>query len=332
MLSIQRSMKTITLEEHFVTEGFLKATGAYGEGTPSGLRVMRDKLLDLGAGRLAAMDEGGVDMQVLSLATTGIEALAATEQAAVLRDVNDAAAAAVKGHPERFAAFATVALKAPETAAKELERCVTQLGAKGLMVNGTVTTEEGEVLFMDAPRFLPVLEAAETLGVPVYIHPAPPPKAVWDAYYSGLPGETGFMLSIAGWGWHSETAIHLLRLVLAGVFDRLPKLKVIVGHMGEMLPYALARSNGGLSAAATHLQRNVTQTLLDQVYMTTSGYFTRPPFECCREVIGLERMMYSVDYPFSASTRGKEFLASLELSEAEMDALKGGNAAKVLKI
>ena len=322
--------RTITLEEHFVTEGFLKATGAYGPGTPEGLRMQRERLLDVGAGRIAAMDEGGVDMQVLSLATTAIESLDANEQAAVLRDVNDEAAAAVKAHPERFAAFATVALKAPETAAKELERCVTQLGAKGLMVNGTVTTEDGAVLFMDAPRFLPLLEAAEALGVPVYIHPAPPPKVVFDAYYAGLPGDTGFMLSIAGWGWHSETAIHLLRLVLAGTFDKLPKLRVIVGHMGEMLPYALARSNGGLSATAKHLQRSVTQTLKEQVWLTTSGYFTRPPFECCREVMGLERMMYSVDYPFSANTKGQEFLASLGLSAEEMDALKGGTAARVL--
>jgi predicted TIM-barrel fold metal-dependent hydrolase len=323
--------KTITLEEHFVTKDFLQATGAYGEHVPASMQAMREKLLDLGAIRLAAMDEGGVDLQVLSLAASGIDELAPAEQTAVLRAVNDEAAAAARAHPERFAAFATVGLKQPAEAAKELERCVTQLGAKGLMVDGT-TNWHGEPKFLDAPQFLPVLEAAAALGVPVYVHPAPPPKQVFDAYYAGLPGDAGYLLSIAGWGWHAETAIQLLRMVMAGVFDRLPTLQVIVGHMGEMLPMALVRTNGVLSQANKALKRSVIETLKDQVHITTSGYFSRPPFECCRAVLGLERMMYSVDYPFSPNTRGREFLASLEMSEAEMDALRGGNAGRLLGV
>jgi predicted TIM-barrel fold metal-dependent hydrolase len=328
-------MRTITLEEHFVTEDFLKATGAYGEHVPAGMQAMREKLLDLGlepgSPRLAGMDEGGVDLQVLSLAASGIDAMAPAEQTAMLRGVNDESAAAVRAHPERFAAFATVGLKQPTEAAKELERCVTKLGAKGLMVDGT-TDWHGEPKFLDAMEFLPVLEAAAALGVPVYVHPAPPPEAVRKAYYSGLPGDAGYLLSIAGWGWHSETAIQLLRMVMAGVFDRLPTLQVIVGHMGEMLPMALVRTNGVLSQANKDLKRSVIETLKDQVHITTSGYFSRPPFDCCRAVLGMERMMYSVDYPFSPNTRGRDFLASLELSEAEMDAFRGGNAAKVLRI
>jgi predicted TIM-barrel fold metal-dependent hydrolase len=325
------SIKTITLEEHFVTKDFLQATGAYGEHVPEGMRAMRERLLDLGPLRLAGMDEGGVDLQVLSLAASGIDELAPSDQTSVLRGVNDESAAAVKAHPDRFAAFATVGLKQPMEAAKELERCVTRLGAKGMMVDGT-TDWHGEPKFLDAPEFLPVLEAAAALGIPVYVHPAPPPEAVRKAYYSGLPGDAGYLLSIAGWGWHSETAIQLLRMVMAGVFDRLPTLQVIVGHMGEMLPMALVRTNGVLSQANKALKRSVIETLKEQVYVTTSGYFSRPPFELCREVLGLERMMYSVDYPFSPNTRGRDFLASLELSEAEMDALRGGTAAKVLKI
>jgi uncharacterized protein len=324
-------MKTITLEEHFVTTDFLKAAGSYGQDASAPMRAMREKLLDLGAGRIAAMDEGGVDLQVISLAAMGLDELAPAEQTAVLRGVNDEAAAAVKANPDRLASFATVGLKQPAEAVKELERCVTQLDCKGVFVDGT-TVMDGEVKFLDAPEFFPVLEAAVALGVPVYLHPAPPPKIVQKAYFSGLPAEAGYLLSIAGWGWHAETGLHLLRMIVSGVFDRLPGLQMIVGHMGEFVPYALARSNAGLTAVSPHLKRSVTQTLLDQVHITTSGYFTRPPFECCREVVGLERMMYSVDYPFSANTKGKEFLASLELSEAEMDALKGGNAAKVLGV
>jgi predicted TIM-barrel fold metal-dependent hydrolase len=319
-------MKTITLEEHFVTQGFLKATDAYGADAGAGMAGIREKLLDVGAGRIAAMDEGGVDVQVLSLAAIGVDKLAPAEQTAVLHDVNDEAAAAVRAHPERFAAFCTPAMKEPAMAVKELERCVRVLGSKGFYVNGTT---EGK--FLDAPEFFPLLEMAEGLAVPVYIHPAPPPQVVYDAYYAGLPGESGHLLSIAGWGWHSETAIHLLRLIVSGVLDRLPKLQVIVGHMGEMLPMALARSNGVLTRGAK-LQRSVVQTMQELVHMTTSGYFTRPPFACAREVMGLEHLMYSVDYPFSPTTNGKEFLSSLALNGEEMDALRGANAAKLLKL
>ena len=317
-------MKTITLEEHFVTKDFLKATDAYGSDAGAGMEAMREKLLDLGEGRVAAMDEGGVSLQVLSLAAIGVDLLASEEQTAVLRGVHDELAAAVKAHPDRFAGFATPGMKEPAAAVKELERCVTELGFKGLLLNGTT---DGK--FMDAPEFFPVLEAAQALGVPLYLHPAPPPQVVKDAYYSGLPGEAGMLLSIAGWGWHAEMGLHLLRLIVSGVLDKLPSLQVIVGHMGEGLPYALARSNGVLSLV-TKGRRGVAEVMKDQVWVTTSGYFTRPPFECCREVIGLEKMMYSVDYPFSANTRGRDFLAGLSLSESEMAALVHGNAERVL--
>jgi predicted TIM-barrel fold metal-dependent hydrolase len=320
------AMKTITLEEHFVTKDFLKATDAYGSDAGAGMEAMREKLLDLGEGRVAAMDEGGVSLQVLSLAAIGVDLLAADEQAAVLRGVHDELAAAVKARPDRFAGFATPGMKDPAAAVKELERCVSELGFKGLLLNGTT---DGK--FMDAPEFFPVLEAAQALGVPLYLHPAPPPKVVKEAYYSGLPGEAGMLLSIAGWGWHAEMGLHLLRLIVSGVLDKLPSLQVIVGHMGEGLPYALARSNGVLSLV-TKGRRSVAEVMKDQVWVTTSGYFTRPPFECCREVLGLEKMMYSVDYPFSANTRGRDFLAGLTLSESEMAALVHGNAERVLAL
>jgi hypothetical protein len=317
-------MKTIALEEHFVTKDFIKATGTYGVDAPAGLREIRERLLDLGDGRVAAMDEGGVSLQVLSLAAMGVDELAAAEQTAVLRGVHDELAAAVKARPDRFAGFATPGMKDPAAAVKEVERCVTELGFKGVLLDGTT---DGK--FMDAPEFFPVLQAIEALGVPLYLHPAPPPKVVKEAYYSGLPGEAGMLLSIAGWGWHAEMGLHLLRLIVSGVLDRLPSLQVIVGHMGEGVPYALARSNGVLSMV-TKGRRGVAEVMKDQVWVTTSGYFTRPPFECCREVLGLEKMMYSVDYPFSANTRGRDFLAGLDLSESEMAALVHGNAERVL--
>jgi predicted TIM-barrel fold metal-dependent hydrolase len=319
-------MKTIALEEHFVTADFLRATGAYGQAAPPAMQAMREKLLDLGKVRVAAMDEGDVDVEVLSLAATGIDELPADEQAAVLKGVHDELADAIRARPDRFAGFCSPALKRPAQAAQELERCVRELGFVGALLDGTT---DGK--FLDAPEFLPIFEAAEALGVPIYLHPAPPPKAVRDAYFSGLPGDAGFLLSIAGWGWHAETGLHILRLIVAGVLDRFPKLQMIIGHMGEGLPYALARSSGVLSMARKQ-QRSVADVFREQVHVTTSGYFTRPPFECCRAVVGLARMMYSVDYPFSPNTKGKEFLASLQLSEDERVALVGGNAEELLRL
>ena len=318
-------MKTITLEEHFFTESYLRAAKDDPSVQFGGLQP---KLLDLGAGRIAAMDEAGIDLQVLSLAAFALEGLDAATGTALARDVNDELAAAVKANPTRLAGFATVALKDPEAAVVELERSISQLGFVGLMLNGTV---EGR--FMDDPAFLPVFEAAARLGVPVYLHPAPAPKVVKAAYFSGLPGELGNMLSIAGWGWHAETGLHTLRLIVSGLFDQVPGLQLVIGHMGEGLPYALARSSGILSGPA-RLRQTVAEYFKTNIHLTTSGYFTLSPLNCALEVVGIERLMYSVDYPFSPNTHGREFLekAAEVLSAEDMEKLAGGNAEKVLKI
>lgn len=320
-------MRIITLEEHFVTRSFLQATGPY-LGTSLQPESLQAQLLDLGAGRLAAMDASGIDLQVLSLAAIGFDALDPDTGTSLARDVNDELAAGVKANPTRFAGFATLGLKQPERAAEELSRCVSEYSFKGAMLNGTT-----DGLFLDDPRFAPVFEAAVSLQVPIYLHPAPPPASVMQAYFSGLPGDLGHLLSIAGWGWHAETALHLLRLIVSGLFDRHPTLQVIVGHMGEGLPYALARSSGILSAAAK-LSRSVADYLKSNASITTSGYFTPEPFRCAKEVVGLDRLLFSVDYPFSPNTRGRSFLDVLagELTEQEMAGLVHGNAARLLRL
>jgi predicted TIM-barrel fold metal-dependent hydrolase len=290
-------MSTITLEEHFVTESFLRATEAHDRKTPPQLADLQPKLLDIGAGRIADMDKSGIDLQVLSLAAMGFDALDADTASSLARDVNDELTEAVRAHPTRFGGFATLALKAPVTAAAELERCVTRLGFHGALLDGTT-----DGLFLDDPRFLPVFEAAAHLGVPIYLHPAPPPEPVREAYYSGLPGELGFLLSIAGWGWHAETGLHALRLIVSGL---------IIGHMGEGLPYALARSSGVLSHAAPNLRQPVAAYFQSNIHCTTSGYFTLPPLRCALEVVGIDRLLFSVDYPCSPNTRGRAFLDSL---------------------
>ena len=326
-------MRTIALEEHFVTNSFLKATGAHGNGPAPWFAQIRTRLLDIGADRVADMDAAGIDLQVLSLASMGFEGLDAETGSALARDVNDELAEAVRAHPGRLGGFAALALKTPETAAKELERCVTRLGFCGALVNGTVSGEAGETLFLDDARFMPMFEAAVQLGVPIYLHPALPPQPVREAYFSGLAGELGFLLSIAGWGWHAETGLHTLRLIVSGLFDRLPALQLIIGHMGEGLPYALARSNAVLSRGA-QLKQPVAEYFQTNIHCTTSGYFTVPPLRCAMDVIGIDRMMFSVDYPYAGNAQGRSYLDALakELSEEEMAKLTHGNAEKLLKV
>jgi predicted TIM-barrel fold metal-dependent hydrolase len=319
-------MRTITLEEHFVTPGFLEAAGAYGNGAPA-LQAVQQKLLDLGDGRIADMDEAGVDLQLLSLAAIGLDELDAATATRLVCEVNDELATAIQKHPKRFAGLATVAMKDPASAAKELERCIDTLGFRGLILDGTSGGE-----FMDQPKFLPVFEAANALKIPIYLHPAPPPRAVKDAYFSGLPVEAAHLLSIAGWGWHAENGLHTLRLIVSGLFDRFPELQIVIGHMGEGVPYALARSSNVLGAATKHLQRSVAEYFHHNFHVTTSGYFTLPPFQCALEVVGIDRLMYSVDYPFSPNTRGRDFLNALNLPDTDYAKLTHGNAEALFKL
>jgi predicted TIM-barrel fold metal-dependent hydrolase len=319
-------MRTITLEEHFVTADLLRAIGSFGEDAAPALKQMRGKLMDLGAGRIAAMDKAAIDLQVLSAVSMGFDDLDAATATPVARDVNDELASAVRAYPDRFAGFAMLALKNPESAAAELQRCVDKLGFKGALVDGTT---DGK--FLDQPEFLPVFEAAVSLGVPIYLHPAPPPKTVQAAYFSGLPPEIGHILSIAGWGWHAETGLHTLRLIASGLFEKLPDLKLIIGHMGEGIPYALERSSAALGRVVK-LPESVADTFRRSVHVTTSGYFTMPPLQCALDVIGIDRLMFSIDYPFSPTTQGRAYLDAMQLGDDDMEKLTHGNAEKLLKL
>jgi predicted TIM-barrel fold metal-dependent hydrolase len=320
-------MRTITLEEHFTTPLYLEATKGLGLGGQSDAHSqgIARRQADLGEGRLADMDAAGIDVQVLSLSGILLDALDPGTATAVARDANDTAAKTVSAHPSRFAAFAALALKEPEKAADELRRCVQEQGFKGGIVNGTTGG-----LFLDDTRFLPVFQAATDLGVPIYLHPAPPPKAVRDAYYGGLPDGYGQMLSIAGWGWHVETGLHALRLIVSGLFDRLPELQIIIGHMGEDLPFSLARAESVLSHAPQPLPRSVSDYFHANFHVTTSGYFTLPPFQCALDVVGADRLLFSVDYPFSTNAQGRAFLDSLPIGEEDRAKISHRNAERLL--
>jgi predicted TIM-barrel fold metal-dependent hydrolase len=326
---IKDPMRTVTLEEHFVTDSFVQATERHGHKSPPAIAQLHPKLLDLGAGRIAAMDEGAIDFQVLSLASMGLDALEADVATPLISEVNDELAAAIKANPKRLGGFAALALQDPEQAAQELDRCITRLGFCGVLLDGTAGG-----LFLDDSRFSPVWDAAAALRVPVYLHPAPPPEKVREAYYSRLPGDLGMLLSIAGWGWHAETGLHTLRLIVSGLFDRLPDLQLIIGHMGEGLPYALARSSSVLSRGAPHLRQPVAEYFRTNIHVTTSGYFSQPPLRCALDVIGIDRIMFSVDYPFSPNTNGRAFLDGLGgvLSSEDIGKLTHVNAERALKL
>jgi hypothetical protein len=291
------------------------------------IRMVREKLVDLGLGRLADMDAGRIDMQVLSLAGGDMDRLDSDTATVLARDVNDALAAAVQAHPTRFAAFASVNLQDPEAAASELERCIRKLRFAGVMVNGTTRG-----LFLDDARFAPFWEAAHALDVPVYLHPAPPPEPVREAYFGDLPRDLGFMLSTAGWGWHVETGMHALRLMASGLFDRLPGLQIIIGHMGENLPFSLARADAVLSRARRQGSRSMAEIFHQHFHITTSGYFSLPPLLCALEVVGADRILFSIDYPFSSTVTGRNFLDSWPLSPADMQKIAHGNAERLLKL
>ncbi len=328
-------MRVVALEEHFTVpslvsripadsiarRGFFKRSIAPGRTNPV------DLLPDVGAARLAAMDESGITVQVLSTSGPGADLLDGADGVAFARAMNDALAEAVARHADRFAGFAHLPMRTPDAAARELERCVRELSFRGALINGTTDDR-----FLDEPRFEPVLAAAEALDVPIYLHPHLAPEAVRRAYYGNLPSNSGAILEGAGWGWHSETAIHVLRLVLAGTLDRHPRLRLVIGHMGEGLPAMLARCDQVFEAYIGHLARPISRTILEQVWITTSGMFTLPPFLAAQITFGIDRIMFSVDYPYAPNARGRAFLQSLSqtLAPADLAKVAHGNADRLL--
>ena len=321
-------MRTITLEEHYVTPGFLNGPGRTFMESAAGVRSrtanLLEKLRDVGDNRIAEMDAAGIDMQLLSLNAPGVEQLDAAEAITLSRETNAFVVEAVKRHPTRFAGFATLPIAAPQTAADELERMVRVHGFKGANINGH---HQGR--YLDDKFFWPILERAESLQVPIYLHPTPPPEAVQKASYGGFSPEVSFMLAAAGWGWHIETAIHVLRIILGGAFDRYPKLQLIIGHMGESLPFMQSRVDI-MAPAITGLQRPISAYLRENVHYTFSGFnFTSTFLELFLQV-GVDRIMFSADYPYGSMAQARAFLDQLPVSAGDRERIAHGNAERLL--
>ena len=299
-------MRTITVEEHFVTQGFVDGPGKgfldrFRNSGPRGA-IIADRLFDVGDKRIAEMDAAGIDMQLLSLNSPGVEQSEAAEAVACAREANDFLADAVKRHPKRFAGFAALAIQ--------------------------VTS----IADLICPIFSPILACSEALGAPIYLHPTVPHKPIADALYGGFSPVVSGIFASSGWGWHIETAIHLLRMVLAGVFDRHPKLQVVIGHLGEAIPFMLPRMNRNLSPQVTKLARPFGDYLRQNVHYTFGGFNFAPTFLNLLLEIGVERIMFSVDYPYGSMEEAKSFLQHLPVSEADRERIAHGNAERLFKL
>jgi predicted TIM-barrel fold metal-dependent hydrolase len=336
MVPTKSVSRVVALEEAFLHP---RVWDLYPESLQQKYQPVKARLSDVGPERIRLMDAAGIDVHVLSHVAPGVQILADAQAelaVAISREVNDWLAEAIAAHPTRFAGFAMLATQSPAHAADELERTVHDLGFVGALINGHTNGR-----YLDEPSFDVLLGRAESLGVPIYIHPTDPPQAVSDVYYA--PFESAL---VPTWGWPVETGTHLLRLICAGVFDRHPNLKIIVGHMGELLPYCFTRLNVGLTMAGWLLapesnnqdvphpgmRNNVGYYLRKNVFITSSGVFDVPVFDCARAMLGLDNLMFSIDYPFQDSFAAMEFLQRCDLSADDKERFAYRTAENLLQL
>ena len=308
-------MKVIALEEHFATIEVIQAWKNVDppwrdlalKASTEGEEARR--LLDVGPGRLAAMDDAGIDVAVLSLTTPGVQNLDPANAERLARSSNDWLAAAVRSQPERLAGFATLATPSPNDAAKELERAVCSLGLDGAMLHGR-TREKN----LSDREFWPVFEAADALHAPLYLHPQSPQRSVLDAYYSGLGNKMDSLFASAGIGWHYETGIQILRLILSGIFDRFPNLQIITGHWGEVMLFYLDRID--MMSHAAKLPFKISEYVQQHIHVTPSGVYSQRYLRWALEVLGPDRILFATDYPFAPAARDATggFFESAQLS------------------
>ncbi|KAI1381227.1 amidohydrolase 2 [Hypoxylon crocopeplum] len=317
---------SITLEEHAAFPP-LSSDGQFYSDIWKVFPDAKRGAEDHSAGRIADMDEGRISFQIMShLPGT------CNHKPEACRKANDGMAEAIKKNPGRLGGFAGLPMAYPEKAAAELERAVEDLGFLGAMIDSHL----GDMTHYDDERFWPVFETAERLDVPLYIHPAPPPDSVIKERYSGNYSAVVTQgLAAGGWGWHQDVGLHIIKLYSAGLFGRFPKLKIIIGHMGEMIPNMVDRvqalrfyQKSGLGSFTDVWDKNI--------WVTSSGIFTARTLEMVLKVTKKDRVMYSIDTPFNTSMEGREYLKELaensSLSKEDLDMFAFGNAKKLFKL
>lgn len=335
-------LEKIAVEEHF---NFLTARAAAVPGdnrqseslqtlvramdySPGWMTIVNDRLIEFSRDRIAAMDASGITMSILSHTVPAVQGIVDSADAvAAARDINDFLAAQISKRPDRYAGFAAVALQDPAAAAKELERATMQLGLKGAMINGyTNTRDPQKVEYLDEPRLIPFWEAAASLGVPIYLHPRPPHDQRIYEGHSELLGAT--------WGFAPETATHVLRLIYSGLFDRFPTLTMVLGHLGETLPYFSWRIQHCFeyNPSDKRVQRRLQDYLSDNFYISTSGIFSDQALINAILTIGADRILFAADYPFEMMEPAARWIERAPISENDRRKIASGNAKRLFKI
>jgi 2,3-dihydroxybenzoate decarboxylase len=316
-------MKVVALEEHYWDAEVAKHFAERGPEMRN--PQMLERLHDVGALRLKEMDDAGIDLQVLSHGAPATQRIEGDLAIQVARGANDRLSETIKKHPGRFEAFAVLPSNEPKAAADELERAVTKLGFKGAMLHGL-----SNGLFLDDKRFWPIYERAQKLDVPIYLHPAVPHPAVVEAYYKDYLKEFPGLLT-AAWGFTVETATQGIRMVLSGVFDTYPGLKMILGHLGESLPFSLWRIDMALQRPG-NAPTPFRDTFRNHFWITTSGNFSTPALLCCVMEMGVDRILFSVDYPFVPNPPGVKWMDTVPLGPEDRAKILHGNATRLLKL
>jgi predicted TIM-barrel fold metal-dependent hydrolase len=311
----------IALEEHY----WDRELAEHFKGGEGRNPALREKLDSLGELRLRAMDEAGIDVQVLSHGAPATQRLDAGIAVDLARRVNDRLHASILERPTRFAGFAALPTADPRAAAEELERAVTKLGFKGAMVHGMTNG-----VFFDDRRFWPIYERARALDVPLYIHPALPHPAVIETYYRDYVKDYPSIVN-AGWGFTVETATQGIRIVLSGVLEAYPGVKLILGHLGEGLPFSLWRIDHALSREENR-SSSFRESFREHFWITTSGNFSTAALLCSVMELGVDRIMFSVDWPFVANGPGVEWIETVPLSSEDKNKIMHGNAQRLLKM
>ncbi|MBR1297371.1 amidohydrolase family protein [Bradyrhizobium sp. AUGA SZCCT0042] len=311
-------MAIIALEEHYIDAEVQAALGA--PSTP-----LDEKLADFASARLQDMDRAGITMQVLSHAPPGLQRIDSGNAVALAVRANDRLRQIVANAPTRFAGFASLPTSDPASAADELERAVTKLHFKGAMIHGMIDAVD----FMDDRKYWPIFERAQALDVPIYIHPAEPHPDVIRRYF-GTYAKTHPMFVRAAWGFTFETGTHAMRLVLSGVFDVYPRLKIILGHFGEAIPFLMARIDEALSRDTP--MKNFRDVFSSHFYVTTSGFFSDPALLCCLQEMGTDRILFSVDWPYASNTAGTQWLGGVPLPKEDREKIAFKNAQRLLRI
>lgn len=308
--------RVIALEEHYRDP--ILAPRISGTSRSN---TIADRIYDVGEARIRMMDQAGIDIQVLSHGSPSTQELPAETAAEIAQGVNDRLFHIIQAQPDRFAGFAVIPTAAPEAAADELERCVRDLDFKGAMIHGMTGG-----IFHDDKRFWPIFDRAQRLDVPIYLHPSKQHKAVVEAYY---PDHR--YLSQASWGYTIETATQAIRMIVSGVFQEYPRLKVILGHLGETLPFLLHRIDETLKRPGSEPAR-FRETFSKNFYLTTSGNFSTPALMCSLMEMGVDRIMFSVDYPHVESLSGTDWMRSVPLCAEDKVKILSGNAERLLRL